>query len=287
MSYMTYKKSLPLFKKKSSRTSEKTRRGFSEKSLEKIWLYGIHPVMSALKNKNRIHERLLILKKNASSLITLLEQTYPGLLTHLVYELVDEDTLHRNISKDALHQGLALFTSRLPEISLDVFLENALGPQTLLCLDHVVDPQNVGAILRSAAAFGIDGLCLTERHSPPLTGALAKAASGALEITPLFFLKNIAQSLELLKKKDFWCLGLDDQALQTLSSVSLPERLVFVLGSEGEGLRRLTRERCDLLVKIPTSPLFPVLNVSVSAAICLYEAQRQTSEPLSTPLREL
>ncbi|MBS0186317.1 MAG: 23S rRNA (guanosine(2251)-2'-O)-methyltransferase RlmB [Proteobacteria bacterium] len=240
----------------------------------KVWLYGLHAVLEALKNKNRTFDQLLFLTKSAPDLTLLLETKCPNV--SISPQLVEEEMFQRVLPKEAVHQGIALLTSPLPSVSLEDILDQyPEGPLTLLFLDQVTDPQNVGAILRSAAAFKIQGVGLTERHSPPLTGTLAKAASGALEMIPLILLKNLVQSLDLLKKHGFWCLGLDENASQTLDQINLPERVVFILGSEGEGLRRLSRENCDFLVKIPTSPLFSTLNVSTSAAICLYENQRQ------------
>ncbi|OYZ36354.1 MAG: 23S rRNA (guanosine(2251)-2'-O)-methyltransferase RlmB [Alphaproteobacteria bacterium 16-39-46] len=263
----------------------KPSKSYDPSSSGKVWLYGVHAVMAALKNKKRTFEQLIFLQKTAPELTLLLEKKCPHV--SIAPTLVDEDVFQKVLPKDVVHQGIALLTSPISSLSLEDILDQyPQGPVTLLCLDQVTDPQNVGAILRSAAAFGIQGLGLTERHSPQITGTLAKAASGALEITPLLLLGNLAQSLELLKKHGFWCLGLDENADQTLSEANLPERVVFVLGSEGEGLRRLSREKCDLLLKIPTSPLFPTLNVSTSAAICLYENHRQKNLPLSSKLQE-
>lgn len=238
------------------------------------WLYGVHAVIHALQNKKRTLDKLLILKKNAPELLALLEEKKLDSL--LSPTIVDEETFQKILPKEAVHQGIALSASPLPFLTLEDVLKGPEdGPLTLLFLDHVTDPQNVGTILRSAAAFGVDGVGLLEHHSPALTGALAKAASGALELVPLILLKNLAQSMELLKKRGFWCLGLDERGEKLISEVDFSERVIFIMGSEGEGLRRLSREKCDLLVKIPTTPFFPTLNVSISAAVCLYENRRQ------------
>lgn len=261
-------------------------KSYDAPSSGKVWLYGLHAVIQALNNKNRTFERLILLKKTAPELSLLLERKCPEHLS-LSPTAVEDEVFQKVLPRDAVHQGIALLASPLPTPSLEDILDQyPEGPITLLCLDQVTDPQNVGAILRSSAAFGIQGLGLTERHSPPLTGTLAKAASGALEITPLILFNNLAQSLDLLKKHGFWCLGLDENAEQTISEIILPERVVFVMGSEGEGLRRLSREKCDILLKIPTSPLFPTLNVSTSAAICLYENHRQKNPPPPPKSRE-
>ena len=248
-----------------------------------IWIYGTHPTLHALKNPRRTLRRLLVLQKNSVELLAFLEKSVaPEILSNLSIDIVPEDEFNV-LPKDVLHQGLALLTSPLKDVFLEDLLEdNPEGPMTLLFLDQITDPHNVGAILRSAAAFEIQGVCVTERHTPGLNSVLTKTASGGLEYTPLITLKNLSHSLDLLKKHGFWCIGLDERGDQNLSDITIPDRVVFVLGSEGEGLRRLSREKCDFLSKIPTCPLFPTLNVSVSAAICLYENKRQKLKSVPT-----
>ncbi len=177
----------------------------------------------------------------------------------------------------AVHQGAALLSEPLTDVALEDVLDRAAEAEksVVLVLDQVTDPQNVGAILRSAAAFGADAVLVPDRHAPPETGALVKAASGAVEIVPLVRVINLARALEELKKAGFWIAGLDGQAPQTLAAADMTGKVALVLGAEGEGLRRLTRDHCDILVRLPISERMESLNVSAAAAVALYELARK------------
>jgi 23S rRNA (guanosine2251-2'-O)-methyltransferase len=176
------------------------------------------------------------------------------------------------LGPDAVHQGVALDTEPLPPLRLDEVEPDGI----LLMLDQVTDPQNVGAALRSAAAFGTSGLVLTERHSPPLSGVLAKAASGALDIVPVILIKNLAQSLAELGERGYLRVGLAEEASEALEDAPLTRPLALVLGAEGKGLRQLTREHCDLLCRISTQSALASLNVSNAAAVALHWASLKT-----------
>jgi 23S rRNA (guanosine2251-2'-O)-methyltransferase len=176
--------------------------------------------------------------------------------------------LDRLLGAEAVHQGVALEAEPLPPVALDEV--DARG--ILLVLDQVTDPQNVGAALRSAAAFGASGLVMTERHSPPLQGALAKAASGALDIVPVILVKNLAQALAELGERGVVRVGLAEEADTALETAQLTRPLALVLGAEGKGLRQLTREHCDRVCRISTKSALASLNVSNAAAVALHWA---------------
>ncbi|NBC32557.1 MAG: 23S rRNA (guanosine(2251)-2'-O)-methyltransferase RlmB, partial [Alphaproteobacteria bacterium] len=185
----------------------------------------------------------------------------------------DRRRLEALLPDGAVHQGLALEAEPLPDPGLDGVLRG-LAPQAravVLLLDQVTDPHNVGAILRSAAAFGAAALVMTERHAPPVTGTLARAASGALEAVPVCRVVNLARTLRELAGADFLCLGLAEEAPRTLPAVAPAPRTALVVGAEGAGLRRLTRETCHVLARLPTARTFTTLNASNAAAVALYE----------------
>ncbi len=177
------------------------------------------------------------------------------------------------LGRDVVHQGAALLADLLPTPSLQHALER---PGPLLVLDQVTDPRNVGAILRSAAAFGVAAVITQDRNAPEETGSLAKAASGALETVPLLRAVNIARTLIALKAAGCWVVGLDAGGGNPLSGPALAERrAALVLGAEGEGLRRLTRETCDEVAGLTMPGAMESLNVSAAAAVALYELTRR------------
>lgn len=231
------------------------------------WLYGWHTVRAALGNPRRGTGRLLATAEAAARL----QRDFPGAAP----EIVDRMQIEALLPKGAVHQGIALNAPPLAELTLDDFLADSAADALLMVLDQVNDPHNVGAILRSAAAFGASAVLAHDRSTPPATGVLAKAASGALDIVPLIRVPNLARALEALGREGFWRIGFDSDADGLLSDVPLDGRVALVLGAEGSGLRRLTREACDRLVRIPTAGPLASLNVSNAAAVALYEAARR------------
>jgi 23S rRNA (guanosine2251-2'-O)-methyltransferase len=229
---------------------------------DRILIFGLHAVEAALANPNRPVIRLLATDNAAQRLTPLIAKR------QLTSEAATPKDLDRLLGPDTVHQGVALEAGPLPPIGLDEVDTTGI----LLVLDQVTDPHNVGAALRSAAAFGARGLVLTERHSPPLTGVLAKSASGALDLVPIVLVKNLSQALTELGERGVFRVGLAEEADLALEDATLTRPLALVLGAEGRGLRQLTRERCDLICRISTVSALASLNVSNAAAIAMHWA---------------
>ena len=186
--------------------------------------------------------------------------------------MADVADLGRLVPHDAPHQGVVIEVEPLDDQWLGDLLAEAPDKAVLLVLDQVTDPHNVGAILRSAAAFGVIGIVTQDRHSPPESGALAKAASGALERMPWVRVVNLARALEEIAEAGFWRIGLAGDADMALKDALGPKRVALVLGAEGPGMRPNTREHCDALARLPISDAIESLNVSNAAAVALYAA---------------
>ncbi|AVM72561.1 23S rRNA (guanosine(2251)-2'-O)-methyltransferase RlmB [Magnetospirillum gryphiswaldense] len=240
-----------------------------------LWLYGAHAVLAALANKARKIRRIVLtveaLRSHAASI-----QRARALRPLPGEETTERQELDRLLPPGAVHQGIAVLAEHLESPGIEDIgrLAQNRDHAVVMVLDQVTDPHNVGAILRSAAAFGALAVVVTDRHSPEETGTLAKSASGALEVMPLVRVTNMVRALEQLKEAGFWTAGLAGEATQTLAQAKLSGKIALVMGAEGEGLRRLTREHCDHLVKLPMSDLVESLNVSNAAAISLYELAR-------------
>jgi 23S rRNA (guanosine2251-2'-O)-methyltransferase len=240
------------------------------------WIYGRHAVAAALANPERRWHRLAALAdqaEEARALAAAARARRRGEGDPV--RVLDRAALAAMLPQGAVHQGLALETEPLEPADLDDVVRATTGPGTLVALDQVSDPQNVGAVLRAAAAFRAAAVILTRHGAPPAGGALAKAASGALERVPLVRVVNLARALDRMKEAGFWICGLCADAPQPLAALDLGERAALVLGSEGSGLRRLVRERCDHLARLPTRPAQPTLNIAAAAAVALYELVRR------------
>lgn len=230
-------------------------------------IFGIHAVEAALRNARRPIRRLLLTDNAALRLADALRAR------GISADRVLPRDLDRRLGPDTVHQGALLETEPLPEAQLsDLARTDAEHKGPLLVLDHVTDPHNVGAVLRSAAVFGASGLIMTRRHSPPLSGALAKSASGALEMVTVLLVQNLARAMQELKDLGFRCIGLEASARDRLEDEELSGAVAIVLGAEGRGLRQLTRESCDRLCRIEASGPLDSLNVSNAAAVALHLA---------------
>lgn len=231
-----------------------------------VWLHGLHPVAAALANPNRRLKRLLLTEEAEATLAARLPQPWS-----LAAERIDRAKLDHLLGRDTVHQGAGLLADLLAPPALSAVLER---PGPVLVLDQVVDPRNIGAVLRSAAAFGAACVITQDRNAPEETGVLAKAASGALEQVPLLRAVNLARTLAALKAAGLWVIGLDSGGAPLRGAPLKERRVALVLGAEGAGLRRLTRETCDEVAGLAMPGLMESLNVSAAATVALYELTR-------------
>lgn len=249
--------------------SKTVRSGAEAGGGSRVRIYGIHAVEAALANPARPIYRLLV---TAGAL----QRLAPALAARGVSaESADPRALEQLAGRDSVHQGAILETAPLPAADLDAIIEQGLArragpPLVIVVLDQVTDPHNVGAIMRSCAAFGVDCLVMTERNSPPLAGALAKAASGGLEHVPVALVPNLARVLQQIGQTEIMRIGLDGAGEVALEDVDLTGPVAIVLGAEEKGMRRLTREHCDQTARLSTSGAIRSLNVSNAAAIALH-----------------
>lgn len=261
---------------RNERSSERSGERGGRPAGNQFWLYGQHAVTAALENPNRKIRRLAMTaeaEKNFSPVVDSARRArpLPGI------DVIERADLDRLLPPGAVHQGIGALCEPLPAPAIeDIAALAADRPDAVvMVLDQVTDPHNVGAIVRSAAAFGALAVVVPDRHAPEETGALAKAASGALERLPLVRVTNVVRALGQLKEAGFWVAGMAGEAQRTLASQKLSGRIALVMGAEGEGLRRLTREHCDYLVKLPMTGAVESLNVSNAAAVALYELVRE------------
>jgi len=234
-----------------------------------LWLYGTHAVRAALANPKRFVRRAVLTERAA-------EEIGAKLLNRVKHETADMAGVSKILPEGAVHQGVALLVEPLPRRELDAILDEVVDKRRIvLVLDQITDPHNEGAILRTAAAFGVTAVVVQDRHSPPETGVLAKAASGALDIVPVITVVNIARTLEELGKREFWRIALAGDGDMTLADAMHKGDVALVLGSEGAGVRRLVREKCDVAAYVPIAAAMESLNVSNAAAVALYEMTRR------------
>lgn len=224
----------------------------------KFW--GRHAVEAALDNPNRVIKKISITREALATL------EIPDDIAVVICDVAD---LGRVIPRDAPHQGMVADVDPLPDIWLGEILDQQ-SDRPLLLLDQVTDPHNVGAILRSAAAFDAAAIITQDRHAPPESGVVAKSASGALEIVPWIRVVNLSRALDEIAEAGYWRIGLDGDSNDELESAMGTGKLALVMGAEGEGLRQNVAAHCDALARLPMSPRMESLNVSNAAAIALY-----------------
>ena len=244
-------------------------KNFSKPNTSQVILYGRHAVLSALKNPKRQIIKLMILPENEADI----KKECPS----AIYQTASKKDLEKILPPAAVHQGFALITKPLEPVFLEDLIEKSrdLEACRILILDQVTDPQNIGAIIRSAAAFDALGVIVQDKNAPFESGAMAKAAAGTMELTPLVRTTNLSRTIETLKKNGFWIIGMDGYATQKIDEIDKSSKLAVIMGSEGSGMRRLVEENCDLTVRLDINKNVESLNVSVAAAIVLYELSKK------------
>jgi len=230
-----------------------------------IVLYGRHAVFEALRNPLRKIIKIMITNENEAEF----KKEFPT----LTYEKTLKKDIEKTLPQNAVHQGFALITKPLDSVFLEDLIRSTTNKErcVLLILDQVTDPQNIGAIMRSAAAFNASGIIVQDKNAPLESGTMAKASAGTIEFMPLVRATNLSRTIEQLKKAGFWIIGMDGYAKQSLKDINKNAKLAIVMGSEGAGMRRLIQESCDITVRLNINPRVESLNVSVAAAIMLYE----------------
>ncbi len=236
-----------------------------------LWLYGRHAVAAALANPERRVRRVLATKNARDWLI---EAGAAAAMLEKIEDIKPEIIDHA-LPDGAVHQGLAAEVFDLPPVSLKDVCASKAAEGPVVVLDQITDPQNIGAIFRSAAAFGARAVVVQDRRTPPLSGVLAKAAAGAIETVPCIPVVNIARTIEALQEFGYYCAGLAGEADISVAEAPKDMPVALILGAEGAGLRQLVAKNCDALVCIPIAPAMESLNVSTAAAIALYEMTRR------------
>lgn len=231
-----------------------------------IYLYGKHVVELAIKNPQRKVLEIYATKETAAEM---------HLPQSIVVHPADKRLLDSLVGQNAVHQGIVAKCDPLPQIDFKTFIQSVKDKEKALViiLDQVTDPHNIGAIMRSAVAFHAVAVIMPDAGAPSESGVLAKSASGATELIPLIRVANLAHAMDMLKKADFWCVGLDGYAKDYISDRKLPQKCALVLGAE-DGMRRLTMDNCDMVVKLPMNSDIESLNVSNAAAVAMYEWNR-------------
>jgi 23S rRNA (guanosine2251-2'-O)-methyltransferase len=260
---------------------DKSRKSRNEKSNKDggIWLYGKHPTFSIIEKKRRKIFEILATQNTISELQNFLKKNSLSHLSPLV-RVADNNKIESIIGKNQVHQGLAIRCSNLPIKNQNDLLTElyaiAEGEKlpTLLLLDQISDPQNVGAIIRSAAAFGVKKIIFSEHNAPKETAAMVKSSAGMIDLVDLICVTNFNNLIEKLKKINYWCIGLAGEGKVSISEIKGYKNIALIIGSEGDGMRDLVKKNCDILAKIEINKEVESLNASVAAAISLYELSK-------------
>lgn len=233
-----------------------------------LWIYGKHSVRAALLNDKREILRFILLEST--------KNLFDEIKNYKVKpEIVDKNLFSAIFGKEVTHQGCAVLVKSFEALSLEDIIADESDDRPIIFLDQVTDPQNIGSILRASAVLGARAVVLTDSHGPNLTPAMSKAASGAIEIIPLIHVVNLVNAIKLLKNNGFWIVGTTEKSKQQLDEIDLSGKRAFIIGSEGDGIRKLTRDNCDFLVQLIGGGKFTTLNAAQAATITLYESLRQ------------
>ncbi len=228
-----------------------------------VLIYGRHAVIAALKNKNRKIIKIFATSESAKEL---------GFVKNIKPVIVDRKEIEKNVGKEAVHQGFLLFAEPLATIDINDVIDICQNKNNarVLILDQVVDPQNIGAIIRSAVAFGVDALVVQDKNTPQENATIIKASAGTYENINIARVTNLSRAIEALQQNGFWTVGMDGYAKTTLKDFKPTGKIAVVMGSEGKGMRRLVEEHCDETIKLEMAENVESLNVATACSIMLY-----------------
>jgi len=235
------------------------------------WIYGRHSVEAVLNSDKREISRVVVGNEN-DAIIELAQRR------RIVAETMDGSFFDSIFGKNAIHQKCAALVGDLPQLCVEDLLNDDDDTRPFVILDQVTDPQNIGSILRASAVFDARAVIVQDKHSPELSATSLKASSGASELVPLIRVTNLASTIKLLQKNNFWSVGLDERGDKLLAELPANTKYAIIIGSEGKGMRKLTKDYCDFLVKIPSSEKFSTLNAAQAATVSLYEVFKLRGE---------
>tara|TARA_B110000014_G_C20083376_1_gene566374 strand:- start:715 stop:1485 length:771 start_codon:yes stop_codon:yes gene_type:complete len=237
-----------------------------------FWVYGYHATVAALRNINRRKNELLLTTDAQKKII---QEKDLNILSEIKQKILTRVEIDNLVGKNINHQGICLSVEKIQKRTIKEFISKQdENNSTLVLLDQLEDSQNVGAIFRSALAFNINGIILTENQSVNENGFIAKSACGGLDKVPFTYISNLSSAIKTLKENGYWVYGLDGKAKKLISEIDFPKKTVLVLGSESDGMRKITASLCDELVKIKISDELESLNVSNTAAVVFYHLSR-------------